>query len=269
MARDVGLHVQAEFFFVPIYGECYLFRETQKNGKTAFDNTNVWYKRAMDVVINDSPHWNATGGRDHLFVFAGARGAHIFKDWKNYIKRSIFLTPEGDRTLGEQFNTWKDVVIPGLEIDRKFATGELRNSRVPRDIFASFRGTIHNKGGSTYSRGIRILMEQAYKNMTDVVFSEPSSKCNRDCYRDQMRRSTFCLCPRGWSPWTLRTYQAMMVSVRLWGSELAKVGCIPVIIADEIEFPYESSLDWSQLTVKIPEAKAVQASLFTVTFAHL
>ena len=51
------------------------------------------------------PWWNRTQGRDHFFVFAGARGPHIFKDWKKHIKKSIFLTPEGDRTLSEQFNT--------------------------------------------------------------------------------------------------------------------------------------------------------------------
>eukprot|EP00976_Prorocentrum_cordatum_P021723 443671-Prorocentrum_minimum.AAC.1 len=56
-----------------------------------------------------------------------------------------------------------------------------------------------------------------------------------------MARSVFCLCPRGWSPWTLRAYQAMMS------------GCIPVVIADEIEFPFENTIDWTQLTVKIPE----------------
>jgi len=40
------------------------------------------------------------------------------KDWKHNIKKSIFLTPEGDRSLSEQFNTHKDVVIPGLEPDK-------------------------------------------------------------------------------------------------------------------------------------------------------
>jgi len=34
------------------------------------------------------------------------------------------------------------------------------------------------------------------------------------------------------------------------------VGCIPVVIADEIEFPYENTMDWTQLTVKIKETDA-------------
>jgi hypothetical protein len=34
------------------------------------------------------------------------------------------------------------------------------------------------------------------------------------------------------------------------------VGCVPVIIADEIELPYENALDWSKLSIKIPESDA-------------
>jgi hypothetical protein len=60
-----------------------------------------------------------------------------------------------------------------------------------------------------------------------------------------MRKSTFCLCPRGWSPWTLRAYQGMMA------------GCIPVIIADEIEFPFENFMDWRNLTVGLYKLNSV------------
>lgn len=156
------------------------------------------------------------------------------------------LYAEGDRSLSEQFNTWKDVVIPGLEPDAQFTSGSLRESNPgsPRDIFAYFRGTIRNKGGHSYSRGIRIDMEQRLRGVPDVVFTEETPACSRDCYRKEMRRSQFCLCPRGWSPWTLRAYQAMMA------------GCVPVILADEIELPYENVLDWSKLSVKIPERDA-------------
>jgi len=232
---------EAEFFYVPIYGECYLFRATQTLGKNGLEDTNKWYHRAMDVIINQHPYWNRTQGRDHVFVFAGARGPHIFRDWKRVIKKSIFMTPEGDRSLSEQFNTWKDIVIPGLEANKKLWSGELRSKNVKRTIFASFRGTIHNKGGKSYSRGLRIVMEGHLRKEKDVVFSEPSPRCDKTCYYEDMRKSTFCLCPRGWSPWTLRAYQGMMV------------GCIPVIIADEIEFPFENTMDWSQLTIKIAE----------------
>mmetsp|Transcript_26210 Transcript_26210/g.49800 ORF Transcript_26210/g.49800 Transcript_26210/m.49800 type:complete len:577 (-) Transcript_26210:333-2063(-) len=236
---------EAEFFFVPIYGECFLFRENQQAGKEALKNTNRWFRSALSVVTQEHAWWNRTQGRDHVFVFAGARGAHIFQDWKKHIKKSIFLTPEGDRSLSEQFNTWKDIVIPGLENEKSLTTGKNRGAPgSARDVFAFFRGTIHNKGGASYSRGIRIKMQAALEDKPDVVFKEQEPSCNKQCYRDTMRRSLFCLCPRGWSPWTLRAYQAMMS------------GCIPVVLADEIEFPYESVLDWRALTVKIAEVDA-------------
>jgi hypothetical protein len=148
--------------------------------------------------VSDSPGSIAYGWQE---------GAHT-QDWKKHIKKSIFMTPEGDRALSEQFNTWKDIVIPGLENDKEFWSGKLRGLPLERrDIFAFFRGTIVNKGGSSYSKGIRIRMEAALRPHEDVVFAEQGSECNRQCYRDSMRKSVFCLCPRGWSPWTLRAYQ--------------------------------------------------------------
>jgi hypothetical protein len=70
---------EAEFFFVPIYPECYLFRENQRAGKDALRNTNRWFRSMLQIVTHQLPYWNRTQGRDHVFVFAGARGPHIFQ----------------------------------------------------------------------------------------------------------------------------------------------------------------------------------------------
>lgn len=59
-----------------------------------------------------------------------ARGPTIFSDWQVYIKNSIYLTPEGDRKAN-YYNTWKDVVIPGLEADEQF-WGEVRVEHTTR-----------------------------------------------------------------------------------------------------------------------------------------
>lgn len=31
--------------------------------------------------------------------------------------------------------------------------------------------------------------------------------------------------------------------------------CIPVVIADDIEFPWENEIDYSKFAIKVPEAK--------------
>ena len=182
----------------------------------------------LKAVHQQCPDWNRTQGQDHVFVRVCARVPHIFTDWKQNIK-SVFLTPEGDRSLLEQFNTWKDVVIRGLEFHEKLWSGHLRGGGgLERDIFTFFRGTIWNKGGKSHSRGLRVRMHKRLRGPKDIVFDELFKDCDKDSY---MRSMIFCLCPRGWSPWTLRAYQTMMT------------GCIPVLITDKIELPFEDPID--------------------------
>jgi len=45
-------------------------------------------------IIRQQPWWNRTEGRDHIFVFPGARGPTIFNEWQSQIGRSVYLTPE-------------------------------------------------------------------------------------------------------------------------------------------------------------------------------
>eukprot|EP00951_Prasinocladus_malaysianus_P035653 scaffold368915_cov38-Prasinocladus_malaysianus.AAC.1 len=110
---------KADLFFVPIYGECYLwiYEMLQHVGADkSFSLTNDFFMEAVKVIKEQHPWWNRSGGRDHVFVFPGARGPTIFQSWREQIKEAIILCPEGDRKASF-FNTHKDIVIPGLEID--------------------------------------------------------------------------------------------------------------------------------------------------------
>jgi hypothetical protein len=105
------------------------------------------------------PHWERSGGRDHFFVVPGARGPTIFNSWRQEIKEAIFLCPEGDRKASF-FNTHKDIVIPGLEIDPLFFSPDSRAKLYElegqkKKNLAYFRGTIFHKAGWAYSKGLR------------------------------------------------------------------------------------------------------------------
>jgi len=69
-----------------------------------------------------------------------------------------------------------------------------------------------------------------------------SGKCGRECALEEMRRSQYCLCPGGVEGWSLRVLDAV------------HAGCVPVLMADRTELPYEGPLDWSRFTVKAAEA---------------
>ncbi|CAL6334967.1 unnamed protein product [Bathycoccus prasinos] len=238
---------EADLFFVPQYGECFLWSREMlrhENQGQAMEETNEYFLEVLSHVKGKLPYFNRTDGRDHIFVFAGARGPTIFRDWQKEIPHSIYLTPEGDRTL-PQFDTWKDIVIPGLEYDKRMYLEEHRNELVmnppKRKILAMFRGTIDHPAGFAYSKGLRPKLKKIFQNATDVIYDTKIKDCDRDCYVREMTESVFCLNPLGWTPWTLRFYQAVMTR------------CIPIIIADNIEFPFESEINYSEFALKIPE----------------
>lgn len=58
-------------------------------------------------------------------------------------------------------------------------------------------------------------------------------------YVQEVRQSVFCLCPRGFAPWSQRLYDSIML------------GCIPIIIADDIVLPFEDIIDYRQFSVKV------------------
>jgi len=247
-ARDILVTrpEDADFFFVPIYGECFLWSWEmlrRENRAKSFELTNALYAELV-TLIRRQTWWNRTDGRDHVFVFPGARGPTIFNEWQHQVGHSIYLTPEGDRKAN-YFDTWKDIVIPGMEADERMYLAKHRQHLVDnppqRKWLAMFRGTIDHREGNAYSRGLRPRLKKIFANVSDVIYDTKKQDCNRDCYVQEMAESVFCMNPLGWTPWTLRFYQAVMTR------------CIPIVIADDIEFPYESEINYASFTLKLPE----------------
>ncbi|KAK6163422.1 hypothetical protein DH2020_000286 [Rehmannia glutinosa] len=61
-------------------------------------------------------------------------------------------------------------------------------------------------------------------------------------YQSEIVRSTFCLCPLGWAPWSPRLVEAVAL------------GCVPVIIADGIRLPFPSAVPWPEISLTVAEA---------------
>ena len=69
------------------------------------------------------------------------------------------------------------------------------------------------------------------------IFSGRKSKK----YVQEMDDAKFCIIPRGNTPWTRRFFDAAMR------------GCVPAVLSDPVSFPYERLLDYSTMTLKLPE----------------
>lgn len=97
---------KANFFYVPIYTTCDLIN-TQPND---LGRTGRNFRSAMDIVVNEYPFWNASNGRDHVFLFSQGFSARLAGDWI-FIKNSIFMVHNGEFTALE-YTPHKDFTIP-------------------------------------------------------------------------------------------------------------------------------------------------------------
>lgn len=94
-----------------------------------------------------------------------------------------------------------------------------------------------------YSNGVRQQLHKLYdtggqlSNDGWLITNEPS-----DDFFAEMASSKFCLAPRGFAAWTVRTFEALAS------------GCIPVIIADNNHMPLENHIDWRSISVLLHES---------------
>ncbi|KAJ4846557.1 hypothetical protein Tsubulata_913790 [Turnera subulata] len=238
---------EADLFFVPAYARC-----LKRMGGLNDQEINQTYVK----VLSQMPYFRRSGGRDHIFVFPSGLGAHLFRSWATYINRSIILTPEvpsfstvttpynGDRTDKEgtsAFNTWKDIIIPGNVDDGMTKPGAPLVQPLPlskRKYLANYLGRAQGKVG-------RLRLIELAKQFPDKLespelkFSGPE-KLEKVEYFQHLRDAKFCLAPRGESSWTLRFFESFFVE------------CVPVILSDQAEFPFQNVIDYTLFSIKWP-----------------
>ncbi|XP_057532407.1 probable glucuronosyltransferase Os03g0107900 [Amaranthus tricolor] len=229
---------EANLFFVPAYAKC-----VRMMGGLNDKEINQTYVK----VLSQMPYFRLSGGRNHIFVFPSGAGAHLFKSWAIYLNRSIILTPEGDRTDKRDtsaFNTWKDIIIPGNVDDGMTKAGATLIQPLPlskRKYLANFLGRAQGKIGRLQ------LIELANKypdklESPELKFSGPN-KLGRKEYFEHLRNAKFCLAPRGESSWTLRFYESFFVE------------CVPVVLSDQAELPFQNVVDYAQISIKWPSTR--------------
>ncbi|XVF64413.1 hypothetical protein PTKIN_Ptkin09bG0167300 [Pterospermum kingtungense] len=226
---------EADLFFVPAYVKC-----VRMLGGLNDKEINQTYVK----VLSQMPYFRRSGGRDHIFVFPSGAGAHLFRSWVTYINRSIILTPEGDRTDKKDtsaFNTWKDIIIPGNVDDGMTEIGATIFQPLPlskRKYLANYLGRAQKKVGRL--KLIELAKQYGDKlECPELHFSGPN-KLGRVEYFQHLGNAKFCLAPRGESSWTLRFYESFFVE------------CVPVILSDQVELPFQNVIDYTQISIKWP-----------------
>ena len=61
-------------------------------------------------------------------------------------------------------------------------------------------------------------------------------------FLEEMRAAKFCVTPPGFASWSPRFVEALMS------------GCVPVVVADNVELPFEPAVDLNSLVIRVSEA---------------
>lgn len=237
---------EADFFFVPVYVSCNF---SAVNGFPAIGHARSLISSAIQLISSEFTFWNRSSGSDHVFVASHDFGScfHTLEDVAmadgipENLRNSIIL-----QTFGVKYDhpcqRAEHVVIPPYvspeSVRKTLATADVNGKR---DIFAFFRGKmeIHpkNVSGRYYSKKVRTVILQKYGN--DRRFYLKRHRFSG--YQSEILRSTFCLCPLGWAPWSPRLVESVVL------------GCVPVIIADGIDLPFSSAVPWSEISITVAE----------------
>jgi hypothetical protein len=110
---------KADFFFVPLFPACYLFDCWVKAGWKKTERCNVdesYIQPAMRHIREAYPHWNASGGADHLLVHPmDYVDGYYTEETRAAMNSSTYLVTVGDvrpAPYGSYFRSYRDIVIP-------------------------------------------------------------------------------------------------------------------------------------------------------------
>lgn len=242
---------EADLFYVPSYFKCIEVMNYVDHFNENGDEAHILFEQTIANVVQAGPWFRKHDGADHVFLFSWGRFPCRLPNWRLALRSAIALQVENqceDLNAEEPqptFSRWKDVIIPG-HIDH-WRVYELRKWNRPtpqRDILVAFHGR-HAANADTYANvtvRTRILEELGGLPGVSVGgFIEG--------YHELLGRSIFCLAPRGITPWTIHLYVAILA------------GCIPIILSDDIELPFQEFVSWPTFSVKWPMGQ-VDRSLY-------
>ena len=236
---------EADIFFVPSYFKCI----EVLNYFDVFDSEGTEAEALLEQTLrylgDFGPWFERRDGSDHVFLFSWGRHPCRIPGWRAALRSSILLQVENHcedlncESPRPSFSRWKDVIIPG-HVDL-WRARELISKNRPleeRDVLISFHGRHAGNTDSYENVSIRtqIMKQLAGRQGVSVGgFIEE--------YHVLMGRSLFCLAPRGITPWTIHLFVALLA------------GCIPVILSDDLETPFQELLEWSEFSIKWPTSQ--------------
>ncbi|CAK7339645.1 unnamed protein product [Dovyalis caffra] len=221
---------QAHLFFIPI--SCHKMR-----GKgTSYENMTIIIENYVQSLIAKYPYWNRTLGADHFFVTCHDVGVRATEGVPLLVKNAIRVVCSPSYDVG--FIPHKDVALP--QVLQPFALPAGGNDLENRTTLGFWAGHRNSR--------IRVILARVWENDTELDIS--NNRINRATghlvYQKRFYGTKFCICPGG----------SQVNSARI--ADSIHYGCVPVILSNYYDLPFNDILDWHQFSVILREQDVYQ-----------
>ncbi|XP_066353295.1 probable arabinosyltransferase ARAD1 isoform X1 [Miscanthus floridulus] len=228
----------ADVFFVPFFASLSYNRHSKlRRGEKVSRNRALQAELVKYLMRKEE--WRRWGGKNHLIV---PHHPNSMMEARKKLSAAMFVLSDFGRYSPDVANLKKDVIAPYKHVVRSFGDGDSPTFE-QRPILAYFQGAIHRKAGGK----VRQKLYQLLKDERDVHFTYGSVRQNGIRRATAgMSTSKFCLNIAGDTPSSNRLFDAIVSH------------CVPVIISDDIELPFEDVLDYSEFCVFVRSADAAK-----------
>lgn len=229
---------QADIIFVPFFSSLSYNRHSKLHGKEKVSVNKLLQNKLVEFLMGQD-EWKRSGGKDHLIV---AHHPNSMLDARRKLGSAMFVLADFGRYPVEIANIDKDVIAPYRHVVRTISSGESAPFE-GRPILVYFQGAIYRKDGGVIRQELYYLL----KDEKDVHFAFGSVQGNGVHNAAKgMASSKFCLNIAGDTPSSNRLFDAIASH------------CVPVIISDEIELPFEDVLDYSEFCIFVHASDAIK-----------
>ncbi|XP_057417690.1 probable arabinosyltransferase ARAD1 [Lotus japonicus] len=232
----------ADLFFVPFFSSLSLIVNPARPAGSGSGAEKPVYsdeenQEALVEWLERQEYWKRSNGRDHVIVASDPNAMYRVID---QVKNCVLLVSDFGRVRPDQGSLVKDVVVP---YSHRIRTYEGDVGVDNRNTLLFFMGNRYRKEGGK----IRDILFQILEQEEDVVIKHGAqSRESRRAASQGMHTSKFCLHPAGDTPSACRLFDAI-VSL-----------CIPVIVSDNIELPFEDTIDYRRIAVFVETSAAIK-----------
>ncbi|KAJ0017270.1 hypothetical protein Pint_12258 [Pistacia integerrima] len=231
---------EADLFFVPVFSSLSLIVNNggglaTEGGARRYSDDEM--QEELVEWLEKQEYWRRNNGWDHVIV-AGDPNAMLRV--VDRVKNAVLLVSDFGRLRGDQGSLVKDVIIPYSHRINLYK-GEVGVEN--RNTLLFFMGNRYRKEGGK----IRDLLFNLLETEEGVIIKHGTqSRENRRAATRGMHTSKFCLNPAGDTPSACRLFDSI-VSL-----------CIPVIVSDSIELPFEDVIDYRKMAIFVETNAALK-----------